>query len=156
MLSSHWSTPVPNIGFTAQDFLQSLEQLFSISGLLEVSSTQEHLAVSSFQVESPSVIAIGNKALIELWLPSELSTFITSFGAVSGLGQWLPRLFVNSNLIRYTVATPLLLVQESEVKTLTTPINMTLPYHSAVSDFVNNIIYLSVCEFIFSIVASFS
>ncbi len=131
-LSSHWSTTVRDIGFTAEDFLWTLEELFAVGGRVMISLTEGHLTMSPFSGESPKMVAIGDETLTvhvppELWGPS------TTLATISNLGEWLPRLF--NATTSFTVATPLLSVQSrAKVTNLTTPINMTFPYRSPVSN----------------------
>ena len=128
-----WQRPVKEVGYTSEDYLRTIEQLLSIAGKLDLSLSEEHLVLSSIMGESPTDIVIGDKRM-SVYIPDPLATPTIILGGVAHLGQWLPARFTfNTDTINLTVATPLLVVQGSEVNNLATPINVTLPYHSTVS-----------------------
>ncbi len=126
MLSSHWSVTVADSGFTAEDFLHSLERFFLVNAELMTSLTQEHFIISPSIGESPLLVAMGDQ-IVTLYLSSELNTPDTVVAVIQNLGVWLSQ--NNSVLVP---ATPLLSLQSSKVTDLTTPINMTLPYSAPV------------------------
>ena len=128
-----WQIPAKEVGYTSEDYLRTIEQLFTIAGQLDLSLSEEHLVVSPYRGESPTDVVIGDKRM-SVHVPDQLTTPIITLGGVAHLGQWLPARFTfNTDTLNLTVATPLLVVQGSEVNDLTMPINMTLPYHSPVS-----------------------
>lgn len=144
--SQGWVDVVEEAGFGAENFLTTLEQLpvLTLSNMWEnslESSSQEYLTIKTRQ---PSTAA-GNQlnisntlSLTELSASLELSlatpTSSVAMALFSNLGPALNSyLFQSDARDPLTVATPILSVQMfnnelSKVTTLTTPINLTLPY----------------------------
>lgn len=128
--------------------MASLEQLFIVSGLImeeETSLTEEQLLITSFVGNSfPLMIdlRLSDKSAY-VSLPGGLTTPTTrvTMAMISNLGPWLQQMYTfNTSDVNFTVATPLLSVQaidgmeRSEVTSLATPINITLPYRAIVSE----------------------
>lgn len=147
ILSSNWSVPVQEVGFSAADFMASLEQLFIISGLILDEGTllrEEQLLITTIGENplSPMLRLTLSDRSAHISIPNDLTTPTTrvTIAMISNLGPWLRKMYTfNTSAINFTVATPLISVQAingiemTEVNSLATPINITLPYRAIVS-----------------------
>lgn len=144
--SRGWVSVVKEAGFGAEAFLTMLEQLFVTAlnimweNSLE-SSPWEHLLINTRQPSATNrnetkiaTTLLLSELLASLELPIATSTSSVAVAMFSNLGQGLNSyLFNSSSTEPLSVGTPILSIQmfneaASKVTTLSTPVNLTLPY----------------------------